>query len=120
MRKSGEAWRPQSVVWKRVSVGVRRVGRSQGAAWRSGLVSESEAWSSQSVEARPCCVARTCVSCGESRRELACHAEGPSSTAATLAAVGTGRHDSPHKGTSRVQVTCTVSRDSFGLPSPTP
>ena len=59
-------------------------------------------------------------SCEESRRELACHAEGPSSTAATLAAVGTGRRDSPHRGTSRVQVTCSVSRDSFGLPSPAP
>jgi len=40
-------------------------------------------------------------------------------TAATLAAVGTGRRGSPHRGTTRVEVTCTVSWSSFGPQSST-
>ena len=145
-RRNIRACRAPSRSSRGLGLGGLGLGRSV-CVWRFGLVLESGEfvepaasgerawvvrWSLQSVEspgvakemrtggaALPAVSRKPARSCGESRRELACHAECPSSTAATLAAVGTGRHDSPHQGTSRVQVTCTVLWDSFGLPSST-
>ena len=108
-------------------------GRSGGSVWRSesGEFMEPAArgervwvvrWSLQSVEvwvsrrrreleAQPCllCRANLRVRVGRAGESSPAAWQGPSSTAATLAAVGTGRRDSPHRGTTRVQVTCTVS-----------
>ena len=111
-------------------------GRSLGSSWSQQLMENEPGWfvgacSRWRVRAlrRRCGLeAQLCQLCHENLRVRVGRAgesspaawQSPSSTAATLAAVGTGRRDSPHRGTSRVQVTCTVSRDSFGRPSPTP
>ena len=62
------------------------------------------------LEAQPCllCRANLRVRVGRAGESSPAAWQGPSSTAATLAAVGTGRRDSPHRDTSRVQVTCNV------------
>ena len=60
------------------------------------------------LEAQPCllCHANLRVHVGRTGESSPATWQGPSSTAATLAAVGTGRRDSPHRSTTRVQVTC--------------
>ena len=99
-------------------------------------------WSSQSVEspgvapgtrtggaALPAVLREPARPCEKRRRELAGHAEGPSSAAAILAAVGTdvtvaghvgtkGPTRLVHQGTSRVQVTCNGLMGPFRSPRP--
>ena len=90
-------------------------------------------WSLQSVEspgvaketraggaALPAVSRKLALSCGESRRELAGRLARPELNRGYASCRGDGTSRLTPQGTSRVQVTCTVSRDSFGLPSPTP
>ena len=104
--------------------------------WKSGLwsnpfVGARSRWSSQSAEspgiapgtrtggaALPAVSREPARPCEKRRRELAGPAEGPSSAAAILAAVGTGRRDSPHQGTTRAQVTCNGLVGPFWSPRP--
>ena len=101
--------------------------------WRFGLVSESGAWSLQSVEspgvaketrtggaALPAVSRKPARSCGESRRELAGRLARPELNRGYSSCRGDGTSRLTPQGTTRVQVTCTVSWDSFGLPSPAP
>ena len=136
-RRDIRARRTPSAVGRRKSGGGRSGGgRSLGSSWSQQPVENEPVWfvgacsrwrvrasrRRRGLEAQLCqlCHGNLRVRVGRAGESSPAAWQSPSSTAATLAAVGTGRRDSPHQGTTRVQVTCTVSRDSFGLPSPTP
>ena len=108
-------WSPCGLVWWLVlswSGSARKRSVERPVRWRRGLV-ESPGDASETRTggtALPAVWREPARPCGERRRELAGHARGPGSGAATLVAVGTGRRDSPT--TEGGQVTC------YGLAGP--